>query len=51
MQRPHARAGRCTALPLSIGVGILKYHLYDIDRLSSRPLAYALVTGLPVGGW
>jgi hypothetical protein len=37
------------ALPLSIGVGILKYHLYDIDRLISRTLAYALVTGLLVG--
>ena len=37
------------ALPLSIGVGILKYRLYDIDRLISRTLAYALVTGLLVG--
>jgi hypothetical protein len=37
------------ALPVSIGVGILKYHLYDIDRLISRTLAYALVTGLLVG--
>jgi hypothetical protein len=33
------------ALPVSIGVGILKYRLYDIDRT----LAYALVTGLLVG--
>jgi hypothetical protein len=37
------------ALPLSIGVGILKYHLYDIDRIISRTLAYAIVTGLLVG--
>ena len=37
------------ALPVSIGVGILKYHLYDIDRLISRTLSYALVTGLLVG--
>ena len=37
------------ALPVSMGVGILKYHLYDIDRLISRTLSYALVTGLLVG--
>ena len=37
------------ALPLSIGVGILKYRLYDIDRLISRTISYALVTALLVG--
>jgi hypothetical protein len=37
------------ALPVSISVGILKYHLYDIDQIISRTLAYALVTGLLVG--
>ena len=37
------------ALPVGIGVGILKYRLYDIDRLISRTLAYAIVTGLLVG--
>ena len=37
------------ALPISLAVGILKFRLYDIDRLISRTLAYAIVTGLVVG--
>ena len=37
------------ALPVSIGVGILKYRLYEIDQIISRTLAYAIVTGLLVG--
>jgi hypothetical protein len=42
-------AAGLAALPLSIGIGILKFRLYAIDRVISRTLAYAIVTGLLVG--
>ena len=37
------------ALPASLGIGILKFRLYDIDRIISRTLAYTIVTGLLIG--
>jgi hypothetical protein len=37
------------ALPLGMGLGILRYRLYDIDRIISRTVAYTLVTGLLIG--
>ena len=36
-------------IPAAVGIAIFKYHLYDIDRLISRTLAYVIVTGLLVG--
>ena len=39
------------ALPASIGVGILRYRLYEIDRLISRTLAYTIVTGLLIAAY
>ena len=37
------------AFSLCVGVAVLRYRLFDIDRVISRTLAYTIVTGLLVG--
>ncbi len=38
-------------VPIAIGVAILRYRLYEIDRIISRTIGWAVVTGLLVGAF
>jgi hypothetical protein len=37
------------AIPIAIGIAVLRYRLYEIDRIISRTIGWAVVTGLLVG--
>jgi hypothetical protein len=36
-------------IPVSIAVAVLRFHLYDLDRIIRRTLLYAVLTGLLIG--
>ena len=38
-------------LPIAIGIAVLRYRLYEIDRIISRTIGWAIVTGLLVGAF
>lgn len=44
-------AAAYAVIPASIGIAVLRFRLYEIDRVISRTVSYALVTGTVIGAY
>ena len=42
-------SGAVALVAVAVGIAVLRYRLYDINRVISRTVAYAIITGLPAG--
>jgi hypothetical protein len=45
----HANGDLANPLPVCLGVAVLKYRLYAIDRIISRVIAYVIITAVLAG--
>jgi hypothetical protein len=43
--------GSALLLPIAVGIAVLRYRLYDIDRIISRTISWALVSAILVGAF
>ena len=46
-----AAAGMVVLLPVSAGLAVSRYHLYDVDRILSRAVTYVIVSALLIGAY
>src|SRR5918995_5888 len=51
VERQQLRWVALASMPLAIVAAVLRYRLYDLDRIISRTLAYGLLTLLLAGGY